>query len=359
MKIIVPANTVVQDKRVALAPEHIPSLTALGFEIWFENCTVPFSVDSYKAQGVKWTDDKADLCRDAALLLSVGGVSSEILNLLPRHTRIVGLLGGKTQAELYKDFFTQAYALELLPRISRAQFMDVLSSQAALMGYWAVIQVASRLPRILPMMTTAAGTLFPAQILVLGAGVAGLQAIGMGRRLGAKISACDVRAKAQEQVESLGAKFLHLPGIQDGEGSGGYARALTVQEQRAQQEFLKTVLPSYNAVICSALVHGGDAPLLLTKEMLSLCQPGTVIVDLATHLGALGNCDFTQAGKGIRFEEVTTIGAFYPLSDLAVSASLLYGKNLLALINLLWNAKTKCWTSPKDDPLLEAMCITE
>ena len=358
MKIIVPANIIRQDTRIALAPEHLSSLRALGFEIWFETCNAPFPIEKYESQGGKWTCDKKALCDHAVLVLSLGPLASDVLTLLPKDTRVVGLLGGRHQADLYKAYPVQAYALELLPRISRAQFMDVLSSQATLMGYWAVIQVARHLAKILPMMSTAAGTLYPAEILVLGAGVAGLQAIGVGRRMGAKVSACDVRAEVQEQVESLGAKFLHLPGIENAQGSGGYARCLTPKEQRIQQEFLKTLLPSYDAIICSALLPGATAPVLLTQDMLSSCRPGSVIVDLATHLGDSGNCSFTEPGKIVKIEDVTVVSALYPLSDLAVSASTLYGRNLLALINILWNSKLKCWTRPEEDSLLEAMCIT-
>ncbi|ETZ06780.1 NAD(P) transhydrogenase subunit alpha part 1 [Holospora obtusa F1] len=358
MKIIVPANCVSEDKRIALAPEHVSSLIKLGFEVWFEQCDAPFPVSDYEAQGGRWTCDKRQLCSDATLILSIGAVSPDVLNLISSPVYVVGLLGGKRNAGLYGSRFLQAYALELLPRISKAQFMDVLSSQATLMGYWAITQVATYLPKVLPMMTTAAGTLSPAQILVLGAGVAGLQAIGMGRRLGAKVSACDVRLDTKEHVESLGAKFLHLPGIQDAEHTGGYARALTPQEQKIQQEFLKTLLPSYDAIICSALVPGTSAPLLLTHDMIASCRPGTVIIDLATHLGNSGNCEFTEPGKIISFQNVTTVGAFYPLSALPVSASLLYGKNLLAFINLIWNAKAQRWMLPEEDPLLEAMCIS-
>ncbi|PPE03958.1 NAD(P)(+) transhydrogenase (Re/Si-specific) subunit alpha [Holospora curviuscula] len=359
MKIIVPANSVVEDTRIVLAPEHLPALTALGFEVWFESCTAPFPLSEYQQKGGKWTSDREALCHNAALVLSLGPLEEEILKRLPQHTRIIGLLRGAQEKERYKAYSLEAYALELLPRISRAQFIDVLSSQAALMGYWAIMQIAVHISKILPMMTTAAGTLPPAHVLVLGAGVAGLQAIGMGRRLGAKISACDVRSEVKEQVESLGGKFLHLPGVENAEGTGGYARSLTPQEQEAQQAFLKSLLPSYDAVICSALVPGSNAPILLTQEMLALCRPGTVIVDLATHLGHRGNCTFTEPGKIIKIKEITALGAFYPLSDLSRSASTLYGRNILALINLLWNSKMNCWIRPQDDPLLEAMCITK
>jgi NAD(P) transhydrogenase subunit alpha len=359
MKIILPANHVGHDTRVALSPEHIQTLVPLGIEVWLEHRAFPFSEQAYRDCGAKITEDVSALCQGADVVFTVGPVSDTILAQLPQGARVVGLLGGTSQAERYQNRGIKAYALELLPRISRAQFMDVLSSQATLMGYWAVIQAQAHLPKIFSRMTTAAGTLPPAEVLVLGAGVAGLQAIGVAKRMGAKVSACDVRAVVSEQVESLGAKFLHLPGVTNAEATGGYARPLTPEEQENQHLFLAKSLPQYDVVICSALIPGKKAPTLLTHAMLDHMRLGCVVIDLATHMGASGNCTFTQPGQTLQCGPVTAIGALYPLSDLAQSASSLYGRNLLEVLKLLWTSATKTWNHAETDDLLTAMCITK
>ena len=359
MKIILPATHAMQDARVALIPEHIKVLTSLGIEVWLERRPLPFSESSYQACGANITEDVSALCQNADVVLTLGALPDEFLVQLPQGARVVGLLGGSSCAEQYKNRQLQAYALELLPRISRAQFMDVLSSQATLMGYWSVIQAQTHLPKIFSRMTTAAGTLPPAEVLVLGAGVAGLQAIGVAKRMGAKVSACDVRAIVQEQVESLGAKFLQLPGLMNAEATGGYARALTPEEQENQRVFLAKHLPSYDVVICCALIPGKEAPTLLTHSMLDTMRLGSVIIDLATHMGNSGNCTFTQPGKILTYGNVLAIGALYPLNDLAQSASTLYGRNVLEVLKLLWCPDTQSWTHFKDDELLSAMCITQ
>ena len=358
MKIILPANHVAHDTRVALTPEHIQTLVPVGVEVWLEDRPLPFSAQAYRDCGAKITQDRAALCHGADIVLTLGALSDEILSQLPQGARVVGLLGGRQHAEHYKNQNVQAYALELLPRISRAQFMDVLSSQATLMGYWAVIQGQAHLPKIFSRMTTAAGTLPPAEVLVLGAGVAGLQAIGMAKRMGAKVSACDVRTVVKEHVESLGAKFLQLPGLVNTEATGGYARALTPQEQENQHLFLTNIIAQYDVVICSALIPGKAAPTLMTDAMLDHMRLGSVVIDLATHIGASGNCTFTQPGQVLRCGPVTAVGALYPLSDLAQSASTLYGRNLLEVLTLLWSFSVQTWTDPETDELLTAMCIT-
>lgn len=359
MKIILPANHVRHDTRVALSPEHIQTLAPLGIKVWLERRTLPFSEQAYLDCGAKITEDIVALCQGADVVLTLGAVSDALLDQLPQGARIIGLLGGMSQAARYQSRGIQAYALELLPRISRAQFMDVLSSQATLMGYWAVIQAQAHLPKIFSRMTTAAGTLPPADVLVLGAGVAGLQAIGMAKRMGARVSACDVRAVVREQVESLGAKFLHLPGVTNAEATGGYARALTSEEQENQHLFLTKSLANYDVIICSALIPGKEAPTLLTHAMLDHMRLSSVVIDLATHMGASGNCTFTQPGQVLRCGAVTAIGALYPLSDLAQSASSLYGRNLLEVLKLMWSSATQTWTNPETDELLTAMCITK
>jgi NAD(P) transhydrogenase subunit alpha len=221
--------------------------------------------------------------------------------------------------------------MELVPRISRAQSMDALSSQASVAGYQAALMAAQLSPRFFPMLTTAAGTIRPAKVLVIGAGVAGLQAIATARRLGALVEAYDVRAAAKEQVESLGAKFISV--VSGAEGTGGYARELSEDEKKAQQEKLANVVAVADAVICTAAVPGRPAPKIISAEMVSRMKTGAVIVDLAAESG--GNCELTQPGKTVSAHGVTLHGPLNVPSTMPVHASEMYAKNLLAILGLM------------------------
>lgn len=228
-----------------------------------------------------------------------------------------------------------AFALELVPRITRAQPMDVLSSQSNLAGYKAVLLAANALPKIFPMMMTAAGTITPARVFVIGAGVAGLQAIATARRLGAVVSAYDVRPAVREQVESLGARFVELPlEVQDAQDAGGYARALGEEFYRRQAELMKDVLPENDVVITTAAVPGQRAPVLITREMVEGMRPGSVIVDLAAERG--GNCELTQPGQTVVHEGVTIVGPLNLPATMPYHASQLFAKNISSFaLNLL------------------------
>ncbi len=249
-----------------------------------------------------------------------------------------------------------AVAMEFMPRITRAQVMDVLSSQANLAGYQAVIEAASAFDRAMPMMMTAAGTVRPAKVFVMGAGVAGLQAIATARRLGAVVSATDVRAAAGEQVESLGAKFIMTEALKDASGAGGYARELTKDEQAAQAELVAGHIAKQDIVITTALIPGRPAPKLVTRAMVESMAPGSVIVDLAAERG--GNCELTQPGKTIVHKDVTIIGTLNLAGRIASTASQLYARNLYAFLETIIDKQSKALQIDWDDELVKATVLT-
>ena len=249
-----------------------------------------------------------------------------------------------------------AIAMEFMPRITRAQSMDILSSQANLAGYQGVIDGAAAFDRALPMMMTAAGTVHPAKVFVMGAGVAGLQAIATARRLGAQVTATDVRAAAGEQVESLGAKFVFVESLKDASGQGGYARELTKEEQAAQAELVANHITKQDIVITTALIPGRPAPKLISKAMVESMAPGSVIVDLAAERG--GNCELTQPGKVISHNGVTIIGHTNVQGRIPASASALYARNLLTFVDTLVDKTEKKLAVDWDDELVKATVLT-
>jgi H+-translocating NAD(P) transhydrogenase subunit alpha len=248
-----------------------------------------------------------------------------------------------------------AFAIEAVPRISRAQSMDGLSSQASVAGYRAVLLAAEELSRFFPMLTTAAGTIPPAKVLVLGAGVAGLQAIATARRLGAQVTAFDVRAVVKEQVESLGAKFLELDVGADAQASGGYARSLSDEEQKRQQQALDQAMASFDAVITTALVPGRPAPKLITEAGVHNMRPGAVIVDLAGEAG--GNTELTVPGETTTVGSVTIVSPLNLPSTMAEHASYLYARNVAALLDLLTDAEAEL-NPDFEDEIVAGACIT-
>jgi NAD(P) transhydrogenase subunit alpha len=249
-----------------------------------------------------------------------------------------------------------AFAMELVPRIARAQRLDVLSSQASIAGYKAVLLAANSLGKYLPMMMTAAGTIPPARILVLGAGVAGLQAIATARRLGAVVEAFDVRAAAGEQVESLGARFIQPPAAEDAEGAGGYAREQTEEEQAAQREFLKEHIADADAVITTAAIPGRPAPLLMTTDMVEVMKPGSVVIDLAAESG--GNVAGTVAGEVIEVNGVSINGPVNVPSSMPFDASQLYSRNVMALFDLIIDRNEGTLNLDFEDEVIDATCVT-
>ena len=318
-----------QETRVSLVPEVVAKLTRSGARVLMERgagerSNFPDGVYS----GVDWADSSAQVLEQADVLLTVQAPTLEQIALLKPSAVVVGFLQPHAKAEEVKalrDRRITSFAVELIPRISRAQSMDALSSQAAIAGYKAVLIAANHLPKFLPMLTTAAGTIRPAQVLVVGAGVAGLQAIATARRLGAVVEAYDVRSATREQVRSLGAKFVET-GV-SAEGEGGYARELTAEERRKQQEALDARIAAADAVITTAAVPGRQAPKIVSRAAVERMRPGSVVIDIAAEQG--GNCELTRAGEVVDHNGVKIVGPVNLPGQLAFNASEMYARNLL------------------------------
>jgi NAD(P) transhydrogenase subunit alpha len=334
MRIAVPGETAAGERRVALAPEHVARLARAGHRIRVERGAgerACFPDDAYAAAGAELAGGAAVLA-GAEVVARVRAPSPGEADLLPPGALLVGLLAPERNAALLERLAARgvsALAMERVPRTTRAQGMDALSSQASLAGYEAVILGAAALPRILPMMTTAAGTLAPARVFVLGAGVAGLQAIATARRLGAVVSAFDVRPAVREQVRSLGATFVEAPEVA-AEGRGGYARELGAPEQGRVLAAIAAHLRDQDLVVAAALVPGLPAPRLVTAEMVRSMRPGSVIVDLAAEAG--GNCELTRPGETVSDGRVSVLGPLDLPSRVPFHASQTYGRNVSALL---------------------------
>ena len=334
LKIAVPAECLAGETRVAMSPEVAKKLKALGANVCLESGagTNSHYPDSQFIDA-SFANSPDETYRDAQLVLRVQPPSADEVNKLPANAVLVSYLAPGRNVELAKqlrDRNITSIAMELIPRITRAQSMDSLSSQASVSGYQAALMAAQLSPRFFPMLTTAAGTIRPAKALVIGAGVAGLQAIATARRLGAMIDAYDVRAAAKEQVESLGAKFVTA--VSGAEGSGGYARELTEEEKAQQQEVLAKVVAAADAVICTAAIPGRPAPKIITAAMVGRMKPGAVIVDLAAETG--GNCELTKPGETIRTGNGVIIhGPLNVPALMPIHASEMYAKNLLNLLS--------------------------
>jgi NAD(P) transhydrogenase subunit alpha len=331
VRIGVPRETAPGERRVALIPDGVSRLVATGLEVAVERSAgVAASVpdDAYREAGATVVEDAFD----ADLVAKVQKPSSEELERLREGSVLVGFLQPLTDPEGLEALGRRgvtAFALESIPRITRAQSMDALSSQSTVAGYKAVLLAAVRLPRFFPMLMTAAGTVTPAKVLVLGAGVAGLQAIATARRLGAVVSAFDTRPVVGEQVESLGATFLDL-GVTGEETAGGYAVELTEDQQRHQQEELGKRVGDSDVVVTTALVPGKPAPRLITREAVAAMRPGSVIVDLAAEAG--GNCELTRPGEDVEVDGVAILGATNVASTMPYHASQLLSRNVTALL---------------------------
>ena len=337
MRVAVPRETAPGERRVALVPETVSKLRDAGFEIRVERgagAAAGFLDESYTAAG-------ADLVDADALLDGVAGVvrvakpSQKESEALAPGTVLIGFLQPLTDAEgisRLRERGVVAFAMESIPRITRAQAMDALSSQATVSGYKAVLLAADRVPKLFPMLMTAAGTIAPVRALVIGAGVAGLQAIATARRLGAVVSGFDVRPAVQEQVESLGAAFLDL-GVRAEETAGGYATELTPAQQEQQQTALAERIPDFDVVITTAAVPGRPAPKLIPASAVKRMRPGSVIVDLAAETG--GNCELTVPGEVVERGGVSIVGTTNLPSLMAYHASQLYSRNVAALLQHL------------------------
>jgi NAD(P) transhydrogenase subunit alpha len=348
MKISVAKERRPEERRVAASPDTVKRLVGAGHEVVIEagaGAGAAFPDQAYAAAGAKIAPDAAAAFGSADIVLKVqrplraGEGAVDELALMRRGAVLIGLLQPLQQKDdvaAYAKAGIAAFAMELVPRITRAQAMDVLSSQANLAGYKAVLDAAGAFGRAMPMMMTAAGTIPPARVLVMGAGVAGLQAIATARRLGGVVSATDVRLAAKEQVESLGASFLvvDLEAMKAMETAGGYAKEMGEDFARRQREHVTEALRKTDIVICTALVPGRKAPVLITRAMVAAMRPGSVIVDLAVEQG--GNVEGSAYGKTVVSDNgVTIIGHANVPSRIAVDASQLYAKNLLAFLGLI------------------------
>jgi H+-translocating NAD(P) transhydrogenase subunit alpha len=348
VRIGVPKETATGERRVAIVPDVVRRLVAAEHEVVVEpgaGLEASATDEAYTAAGATLGDPWG-----AEVVAKVAPPSAEEAAKLGPGTTLVGFLQPLTNAEGLAAIAASgatALAMESIPRISRAQSMDALSSQATVSGYHAVLVAATELDRFFPMFMTAAGTVPPAQVLVLGAGVAGLQAIATSRRLGAVVTGFDVRAAVKEQVQSLGAKFLEVEGAGDASGSGGYARELTEEEQAAQRAALAKQIGRSDVVITTAAVPGRPAPKLITAAAVADMKPGSVIVDLAAETG--GNCELTRPGETFTTDGgVTIMGPFNVSSAMAEHASALYARNVLSLIELGFDF---------DDEVVKGACV--
>src|SRR6516162_5427382 len=316
------------ETRVSLTPEIAEKLAKEGVRVLLERGAgerARFPDALYKS--VAWADTPAAVLGAADVLLTVQPPSVAQIEQLKPKAVVVGFMQPHARAaevKALKERGITSFAMELVPRISRAQSMDALSSQAAIAGYKAVLIAASHLQKFLPMLTTAAGTIRPAQVLIIGAGVAGLQAIATARRLGAVVEAYDVRGATREQVRSLGAKFVDT-GV-SAEGEGGYARELTPEEKRKQQEVLDSRIAAADAVVTTAAVPGRPAPRIVSRAAVERMRPGAVVVDLAAEQG--GNCELTRAGETVEHQRVKIVGPVNLAAELAYHASEMYARNL-------------------------------
>jgi len=365
MKIAVPKEIVADERRVALVPETVARLVKSGMEVLVETGAgerACFSNQTYKEAGAKLIPDPATLFREADVVLKVQkpvineALSKHEVELLREGSVLIAFLQPLTNPDLVKKIAERkitGFSMDAIPRITRAQPMDALSSQATVSGYKAVLLAANAIGKFFPMLSTAAGTIVPAKVFILGAGVAGLQAIATARRLGAIVQAFDVRPAVKEQVESLGAQFVGLA-IEEAEEKTGYAKELSEEHQRRERELIARYVKEADIVISTALVPGKRAPLLITAEMVQQMKPGSVIIDLAAEAG--GNCELTQAGREIAQNGVTIIGPTNLPSSMPTHASQMYSRNISSfLLHLIRDNKLNL---DFNDEIIRGSCIT-
>ncbi len=340
MRIAVPGETASEERRVGLVPDGVAKLVKAGHVVTVQRgagAAAGASDAAYEKAGATLADGFAATVSGADLVAKVQRPSPGEIALLPEGSVLIALLQPAAQRATLDALAARkvtALSMELVPRITRAQSMDVLSSQATVAGYKAVLMGAAELTKLLPMLTTAAGTLAPSRVFVLGAGVAGLQAIATARRLGAVVSAFDVRPAVREQVQSLGAKFVEAEAVStSAEGAGGYAKELAEEQQQKVLEAVGQVLPTIDLVITTAQIPGRPAPRLITDAMLATMQPGAVVVDLAAETG--GNCEATRPGETVVAHGVTVMGPLNLPASVPLHASQMFGRNVLTLIQHL------------------------
>jgi len=337
VKLAVPTETRPGERRVAMSPDVVGRLAGVGVEVTVQagaGTAAHFSDDAYRDKGAT-VAAAADLYGGAAMVAKVNAPRPDELGDMPDGVAVVSFLAPTAQLDTVKALMAKkatAFSLDLLPRISRAQSMDALSSQATVSGYLCGLAAAQRLPKFFPMFMTAAGTVPPAKVLVLGAGVAGLQAIATARRLGAQVRAYDVRAAAKEEVQSLGAAFVEL-GLESQEGSGGYAREQSEEFLARQRELIGNEVAASDVVITTAAVPGRKAPVLVTTAMVERMADGSVVVDMAADSG--GNCELTEAGRDIEHHGVCVAGLANPPAGMPTHASFLFSRNVANFLTLV------------------------
>lgn len=359
MRIVVPAETSPDERRVALVPDAVGKLTKLGAEVAVQAGAGQHAYHpdaDYTAAGAQVVADRSALVGSADVLLAVSAPAPDLLGQLREGAATLSFLQPGAHLDTVRAALERrvtAFSLDLLPRISRAQSMDALSSQAIVSGYHAMVLAAERAPRFFPLFMTAAGTVAPAKVLVMGAGVAGLQAIATARRLGAVVEAYDVRAAAAEEVRSLGATFVELE-LETQEGAGGYAREQSEDFLRRQRELIGERVAASDVVVTTAAIPGRTAPVLVTDDMVQRMRPGSVVVDLAAETG--GNVEPSRPGEEVRVGDVLVIGARNMPSAMPVHASSLYARNLVNLVTLM--VHDGAFTPDFDDEVVAGCCVT-
>jgi H+-translocating NAD(P) transhydrogenase subunit alpha len=360
MKIAVVKESAADERRVALIPDAVSRLVKQQLEVWLESGAGDrtfHSDEAYSAAGAHVVHDPAHLWHTVDVLLKVGTMQLQEVDQLRSGQIVIGFLNPLNHPELIQKLAEKgvtAFAMEMIPRTTRAQVMDALSSQASISGYKAVLMGAAALPKYLPMLTTAAGTIAPAKVFVIGAGVAGLQAIATARRLGAMVEAFDIRPQVKEEIQSLGAKFVEVPLEEETVADNGYAKEVSDRTKELTQQTIAKHVHSADLIITTAQIPGRPAPMMINAEMVSQMQPGSVIVDLAAETG--GNCAYTELGKTVIHHNVTIIGAMNLPSTAPVHASQLYSKNVSALLQLL--SKDGEINLDFEDDIINSACVT-
>ena len=351
------------EKRVSLTPETARNIIGLGLKVCVEKeyaIHLGLKDEEYKKVGVEIKSSSSEVLSSSNLIIKVNCPSESEISILKENTILIGMLNpskNKIQIDKIINKKIKLFSLELLPRITRAQSMDVLSSQSNLAGYRAVIECVAEFEKAVPMMMTAAGTVPAAKVLVIGAGVAGLQAIATAKRLGAIVSATDVRAASKEQVESLGGKFLTVEQTEDMETDGGYAKEASNEYKKKQAEMMSDALKKNDIVICTALIPGKPAPRILTEELVRLMKPGSIVFDLAAEQG--GNSAFSEAGKTNIVDGIKIIGVKSLMNSLPLTASSLYAKNLFSFIRNLYSKEKKDFNINLEDEIIVKSLIKE
>ncbi len=349
------------EKRIAVTPEIVKKYISLGFEIYLsENYGSHLGIKDqvYLDQGAKILKDDKEIINSSDIIVQLGMLSDDKISLLKENHILIGTLNPYHNREILENLAKKKinlFSLELLPRITRAQSMDILSSQANLAGYKAVIESFANFQKAIPMMMTAAGTVPAAKVLIVGAGVAGLQAIATAKRMGAIVFATDVRMASKEQVESLGGKFLVVEGSENLEAEGGYAKEASEEFKKKQEELLAETLKKIDIVICTALIPGKNAPLIIKEKMIKDMQSGSVIYDLAAIQG--GNTELTEVDKIVEKYGIKILGESNILNKLPVSASSLYAKNMFNFVENLFDRETKKTNIKLEDEIIEKTLI--